>query len=331
MLSAHTCIAGNSATISDLSAPALPADVVWIDVYNGDAAEVAFVERATGLHIPTLTELSEIESSSRLRVDKGALYLSTPLVYRTEFEGPLTTSVGFVLRRDLLITIRFADLTVFSTFVESAAKPGAVHHSSTGAFAGLLGAIIDRVADGLEGIGAELDAVSKRIFRNGATRTAVHLRPAREDADLREILRKVGRAGDLTSKIRDSLLGFGRMVPYVVSLGTDWLPPEVKPHLETLRLDIVSLNDYDTHLTNIVQLLLDATLGLINIEQNNIIKVLTIVSVVGVPPTLVASMYGMNFRHMPELDWAWGYPYGLILIALSAILPLLWFKLRGWL
>jgi magnesium transporter len=96
-------------------------------------------------------------------------------------------------------------------------------------------------------------------------------------------------------------------------------------------LDIASLNDYETHLTNNVQLLLDATLGLISIEQNNIIKVLTIVSVVGVPPTLVASMYGMNFRHMPELDWAWGYPYGLILIALSAILPLLWFKLRGWL
>jgi magnesium transporter len=121
------------------------------------------------------------------------------------------------------------------------------------------------------------------------------------------------------------------MIPYVVSIGANWLPLEIKPHLETLRLDIASLNDYETHLTNNVQLLLDATLGLISIEQNNIIKVLTIVSVVGVPPTLVASMYGMNFRHMPELDWAWGYPYGLILIALSAILPLLWFKLRGWL
>jgi magnesium transporter len=144
-------------------------------------------------------------------------------------------------------------------------------------------------------------------------------------------LRKIGRAGDLTSKIRNSLLGLGRMVPYVAGLGATWLAAEVKPHLETLRQDIVSLNDYDAHLSNNVQLLLDATLGLINIEQNNIIKVLTIVSVVGVPPTLVASMYGMNFRHMPELDWAWGYQYGLVLIALSAILPLLWFKLRGWL
>jgi len=331
MLSAHTCIAGKSANFTDLSAPALPADVVWIDVLNADAAEVAFIERTTGLHVPTLTELSEIETSSRLRVEKGALYLSTPLVYRTELDEPITTSVGFVLRRELLITIRFADVKVFGNFAETAAKPDLVHHSSAGAFAGLLGAIVDRMADGLEGIGAELDGVSKRVFRNGATRTAVHLRPAREDADLREILRKVGRAGDLTAKIRDSLLGLGRIVPYVMSIGADWLPAEVKPQLETVRSDIVSLNDYDAHLTNNVQLLLDATLGLINIEQNNIIKVLTIVSVVGVPPTLVASMYGMNFRHMPELDWAWGYPYGLLLIALSAILPLLWFKLRGWL
>jgi magnesium transporter len=331
MLCVHTCIADKSVTITDLSAPALPADVVWIDLFNGDPAEVTFIERSTGLHVPTLTELSEIESSSRLRVEKGALYLSTPLVLRTEFGEPFTTSVGFVLRHDLLISVRFAEIKVFSTFAANAAKPDAVHHSGAGVFTGLLGAIVDQMADGLESIGTDLDAVSKRIFHTNAAKTAVRLRPAREDADLREILRRVGRAGDLTAKIRNSLLGFGRMVPYVVSLGADWLSVDVKPHLETLRLDIASLNDYDTHLTNNVQLLLDATLGLINIEQNNIIKVLTIVSVVGVPPTLVASMYGMNFRHMPELDWAWGYPYALVLIALSAILPLLWFKLRGWL
>jgi magnesium transporter len=236
-----------------------------------------------------------------------------------------------VLRHDLLITVRFADLDVFGSFAANAAKPGAVHHSSGGAFVGLLEAIVDRMADGLESVGADLDAVSKRIFRTETTQTATRRRPAREDANLREILRQVGRSGDITSKLRDSLLGFARMVPYVVTLGEKWLPAEVKPRLETVRQDIVSLNEYDVHLTNNVQLLLDATLGLINTEQNNIIKVLTIVSVVGVPPTLVASMYGMNFRHMPELDWAWGYPYSLALIALSAILPLLWFKLRGWL
>ncbi len=278
-----------------------------------------------------MIELSEIESSSRLRTIKDALYLSTPLVYRADTGNPLVTSVGFVLRHDLLITVRFDELKAFSTFAENAQKPGAVHHSSAGAFVGLVEAIVDRMADALESVGRDLDAVSKRIFRGNAVGPKTPHRPAREDADLREILRVVGRAGDLTSKIRDTLLGFGRIVPYVLTAATAWLAPEVKPRLETVKQDVSSLSDYDGHLTNNVQLLLDATLGLINIEQNNIIKVLTIVSVVGVPPTLVASMYGMNFHDMPELSWAWGYPYGLALIALSAILPLAWFKLRGWL
>ena len=153
--------------------------------------------------------------------------------------------------------------------------------------------------------------------------------PAREAADLRAILRRVGAGGDLVSKIRDSLLGLARIVPYVA-----WRRLAARcrasRRLETMRHDIISLNDYDAHLVNKVQLLLDATLGLINVEQNDIIKVLTVVSVVGVPPTLVASMYGMNFKYMPELAWSWGYPYGLALIALSAVAPLLWFKWRGW-
>ncbi|HLJ21158.1 MAG TPA: magnesium transporter CorA family protein [Stellaceae bacterium] len=331
MLALHSCAAHKVPAVADLSASALPVNTVWIDLVDASAAEVGFVERATGLHVPTPTELSEIESSSRLRAEKDVLYLSTPLVSRSDTGEPVTTSVGFVLRHDLLITVRFAELRAFRSFVESTTKPDTVHPSSAGAFVGLLEAMVDRMADVLEGIGTELDAVSHRIFRQEAAPTKVRRRPAREDADLREILRKIGRAGDLTSKIRDSLLGLGRMTPYVISLCAKWLPAEVKPHLETVRLDILSLNDYDAHLANNVQLLLDATLGLINIEQNNIIKVLTIVSVVGVPPTLIASMYGMNFKTMPEYDWAWGYPYGLTLIAVSAILPLLWFKLRGWL
>src|ERR1700722_3426169 len=164
---------------------------------------------------------------------------------------------------------------------------------------------------------------------SGPADAPVH-RPARAEADLRGAMHRVGRSGDLASQIRDALLGIARIVPFAAIQGAAWMDAEVKAELETVRQDVASLSDYDAHLVNKVQLLLDATLGLINIEQNTIIKVLTIVSVVGVPPTLIASMYGMNFKHMPELDWAWGYPYGLLLIALSAVLPLLWFRLRGW-
>jgi magnesium transporter len=121
-----------------------------------------------------------------------------------------------------------------------------------------------------------------------------------------------------------------RIVPYVTTLADEWLPAEVKPKLETLRQDVLSLSDYEAHISTKVQLLLDATLGLINVDQNNIIKVLAVVSFVGIPPTLIASIYGMNFNSMPELDWSWGYPFALIAIVASGVLPLLWFKLRGW-
>ena len=329
MLALHSCTAERGQATTDLAAASLPPGTVWVDLMKAEADEIRYVERAAGLQLPTFDSLSEIESSSRLRSEGGALYLSTPLVFRAESGEPRATPVGFVLTPDLLITVRFEPLTAFATFTERATRPKGVHASSAGAFVGLAEAMVDRMADVLERVGAELDEVSHRIFRAEGP-SGRRRRPARQDAVLHEVLRQVGRCGDLASKIRDSLLGIGRIVPYVTSMGADWLPGEVKPHLRTLHQDIVSLTDYDQHMNNKVQLLLDATLGLINTEQSNIIKVLTVVSVVGVPPTLVASMYGMNFHNMPELSWHWGYQYGLALIAVSTIVPIVWFKWRGW-
>jgi len=315
---------------ADLDAAELPAEVVWIDLVKPDVAEIAFVERATGLRVPSKDELSEIESSSRLRSRDGALYLSTPLIYRAQSDLPVSTPVGFVLTPQWLITVRFEELTVFTGFIERELAADAEPLSSGAVFVELMDAIADRLADVLERIADELDTLSHRLFRAPAAQSIRRRPPARESADLRVILRRVGGRGDLISKIRDSLLGIGRIAPYVASACAEWLPPEIKRRLDTLRQDVTALSDYDAHLVNKVQLLIDATLGLINVEQNNIIKVLTIVSVVGVPPTLVASIYGMNFKAMPELDWSWGYPYGLAMIALSAVLPVLWFKWRGW-
>ncbi len=312
----------------DLAAAALPPDIIWLDLINPAPEEVAFVERVTGLQMPSLEDLSEIEASSRLYVENGALFLSAPLVHRGDANRPETTPVGFVLTRKFLVTVRFRPLVAFATFAQALARPHRQMEASSAVFAGLVEAVVDRLADVLEVIAADLDALSHRLFRvdtDGSTQ-----RPAREQANLREALRRVGQGGDLASQIRDALLGIARIVPFVAIHGADWISAETRVELETVRHDVASLSDYDAHLLNKVQLLLDATLGLINIEQNNIIKVLTIVSVVGVPPTLVASMYGMNFRTMPELDWAWGYPYGLALIFFSAVLPIAWFKFRGW-
>jgi magnesium transporter len=330
MLTLYHSRAGRGERSVELAKASLPANVAWIDLLRPDPDEVAFVKRTTGLDVPSIGDLSEIESSSRLRTQNGAIYLSAPLIYRADSDQPLATPVGFVLTRDRLITVRFEELSSFNTFANRDLAGEGDPLTSAAVFAGLMDAISDRLADVLENIASELDALSHRLFRSPATETAARRPPARESADLRIILRRVGHSGDLASKIRDSLLGIGRIVPYVSNIAADWLPPEIKPRLDTVRQDVLSLSDYDAHIVNKVQLLLDATLGLINVEQNNIIKVLTIVSVVGIPPTLIASMYGMNFKGMPEYDWSWGYPYGLAMIALSAILPVAWFKLRGW-
>jgi magnesium transporter len=325
MLTLHTHTGEIAQPPADLGSAAVTMrDAVWIDLLDPSPAEMAFVERASGLSLPSVADLSEIETSSRLRAHNGILYLSAPLVHRANADDPGTTPVGLVLGPELLVTVRFEELTSFTTFGQAA--PG----TASEAFAGLMEAIVDRIADVLERIAGELDTLSRRLFRSGPLEGGRRHRPAHEAADLRLILRRVGASGDLASKIRDSLHGLARIVPYVESMGGAWLSEAVKPRLETLRHDLLSLSDYDAHLIENVQLLLDATLGLINVEQNDIIKVLTIVSVVGVPPTLVASMYGMNFKYMPELAWDWGYPYGLALIAISAVGPLLWFKWRGW-
>lgn len=306
--------------------------MVWIDLLDPTPDEMAQVEAATGLHVPSLAELREIERSSRLRSEAGVLYLSTPVVFRrqpiTPESAPETTSVGFVLSPRRLITVRFVELVAFTSFAAEAAIAGRVQPSSAGAFAGLVEAMVDRTADVLEEVGTDLDAISLRVFRAPDTKPKP---PAHEDNDLRRVVRRIGRNGDLASKVRDSLLGLGRLVPYAAAVGRDWIPAEVPPRSEVQRQDIASLSDYDAHLTNKVQLLLDATMGLINIEQNNIIKVLTVVSVVGVPPTFIASLYGMNFHNMPEYGLTYGYQYGLTMIVLSAIGPLIWFRLRGWL
>jgi magnesium transporter len=327
-LALHSCGCEGTLGELDLNASKLPDGIVWIDLLTPTPEEIAFVSRATGLKVPSEAELSEIETSSRLRNENGVLTLSMPAVFRNDGR-PTATPLGFVLARDRLITVRFQPLPAFEAFKNAIAAPQRVHPSSVGAFVGLLEALVDGMADVLEQVGEELDEVSHHVFRAENGKREGKLR-ARVETDLRERMRIIGRAGDLISKIRDSLMGVGRIAPYTAGRAVDWMPQEVKPALETLRLDVVSLNDFDAYLSGKVQFLLDATLGLINIEQNNIIKVLTVASVVGIPPTLVASWYGMNFKHMPELDWSWGYPYAIGLALATSILPLIWFRVKGW-
>ena len=325
MLTAFTCD-GITLRRHNESSDAALRDAVWIDLLTATEDEARRVATATGLRPPTKAELSEIESSSRLSVADSVLTLSMPLVTRLDGELRPVPS-GFVLSRDRLITIRFADSVVFDTFAEREMQAGSPDRTGAHIFVGLLEAIVDRHADVLEQIRNDLDSISHRIFQEAINAGGSR----RVDRMLRETLVAIGRSGDVTSFIRDSQVGAARIVPYVLSTAADWLPQDLNPRLDTLRQDIASLNDFDTHLFEKIQFLLDATLGFINIAQNNVMKVLTVASVVGIPPVLIAGIYGMNFKGMPEYDWAWGYQYCLALIAISALVPLIWFKLRDWL
>ncbi|HXA27036.1 MAG TPA: magnesium transporter CorA family protein [Acetobacteraceae bacterium] len=324
MLTTFTCDGTVLQRSSEPSDAALR-EAVWIELLNASEDEIRRVDAMTGDHVPTEADLREIESSSRLSVANGVLTLSLPLVTRLDGD-PQPVPGGFVLSQQRLITIRFAASTVFDGFAEREMQAGTPDRTGAHLFVGLLEAIVDRHADALELIRDDLDAISHRIFRDAVSIGGSR----REDRMLRETLAAIGRKGDVISFIRDSQVGAARIVPYVLSTAADWLPQDLKPRLDTLRQDIASLNDFDTHLNDKLQFLLDATLGFINIAQNNVMKVLTVASVVGIPPVLIAGIYGMNFKSIPEYDWAWGYAYGLALIVVSGIVPLAIFRWRNW-
>ncbi|HEX3945403.1 MAG TPA: magnesium transporter CorA family protein [Rhizomicrobium sp.] len=298
---------------------------VWIDLLDPTSEEVKQVESEHKIQVPSRVQLEEIESSSRLSVENGTVHLNMPVIAHEGEEAP--TALGFIFNKNLLVTVRYTHLFSFDAAIERFNKDGPAKTSSE-VFATLIEGITDFGADSLEQISLQLNEVSRRVFRNYGTRRPHNI--ARANRALREVLVAVGECGERLSQIRESMLGLERIVPYALDKGKEWISSDIVERLQTAAKDLQSLNDFEVHLSNKVQFLLDAVLGFINTEQNDIFKVLTIVSVVGIPPTLIASVYGMNFRYMPELQWHLGYAWGLGLIALSAILPTVWFKWRGW-
>ncbi len=297
---------------------------VWIDLLSPSEGEIAEVQALVGLDIPGRGALSEIEMSSRLRHRDGVLTMSTP----TTMPGASGAApVGFVLDGQRLVTVRFAALPAFEAVSRRLAREGAPPGGGREVFMELCEEIVDRIADGLEHLAEELGGLSVAAFHadEASGRHAI-----RSNRRMRDQLRQVGRLGDRLSEIRDGLLGLTRILAFVEQFGCPDGDETSKSRLASLRQDLASLADYDEHLANKVQFVLDALVGLIGIAQNDIFKVLTIVSIVGIPPTLMAGVYGMNFKNMPEYNWAFGYQYGLAVIVLSGLLPLIWFKLKGW-
>jgi magnesium transporter len=298
---------------------------VWIDLLDPTPDERDQITSHYGLRVPARDALQEIESSSRLRVDGQVLTLSMPLIVPEERPEAVPAPLGFILSPSVLVSVRFSDVHGF-TEARARLERGDAPADSAAAFAVLIEGMVDYRADLLESISAKVGAISKRAFARHIPKTHRTVL----DGALREMLTAIGAAGESLSEIRESILGLQRLVSFSSERAHEWLRPEIRARLATALADLTSLSDYEVHLWGKIQFLLDAILGFINTDQNDIFKVLTIVSVVGIPPTLIASIYGMNFHNMPELTWRYGYQFGLALIVASTIAPILWFKWRGW-
>lgn len=304
----------------------LPSEIIWADLLNATEEERQFVERLLNIRVPSEDSLSEIEASSRLIFSHGTLYLSSPAVRLTEDNEAVITPVGFVIGPHVLVTVRFAELPIFDDIGKRVGADDGLENGMC-VFTSLLEAMIDRGADVLEHLGARVDTLSRGVFKGGLVRTQ---RPVRSSRRMREALENIGQLADHLAKARDVLLGVGRIASFAGDVGSEWITEASKKRLSAVSKDVVSLSDYETRLSDKIQLLLDAVLGFISIQQNELFKILTIVSVVGVPPTIMVGIWGMNFKHMPELDWSFGYPLAWLAIIASGIVPLIWFKRRGW-
>ena len=302
----------------------VPDRAVWLDLYSPTHAEDKLVERTLGIAVPTREEMQEIEVTSRLYVENGARYMTATLMCNSDTDVPRTTAVTFILSGHRLVTVRYDEPKPFAIVGAKLARlcPSTVTGETV--LMDLLDAVIDRAADILEKIGSDVDTISHDILESEGGMSRGH--------SFKDILKSIGRRGDHTSKVRESLVSIGRLLLYLAAEADSmkWAKDQ-RAAIKGMQRDVQSLSDHATYLSQKINFLLDAMLGVVSLEQNNIIKIFSVAAVVFMPPTLIASIYGMNFRHMSELEWEWGYPMALALMLLAAVLPYYFFKWMKWL
>jgi magnesium transporter len=301
----------------------LPENALWIDLELPTPSEDKAVESALGISVPTLREMQEIEITSRLYVENGARYMTATLMAHQDTEVPATTPVTFILAGHRLVTVRYEEPRPFVIVNHRLERSCPANATGETVMMDILDAVIDRLADVLEHMGNDVEQVSRDIFDPEAKS---------DFRNYNRILRTIGKKGDVTSKVRESLVSIGRVLLYLANEADSmkWAKDQ-RAILKGMQRDVQSLSDHATYISNKIQFLLDAMLGVVSLQQNNIIKIFSVAAVVFMPPTLIASIYGMNFKHMPELDWTYGYPVGVLLMLIAAILPYLFFKWKKWL
>lgn len=306
------------------SADGLGPATLWVDLVEPTPEEDRLVETALGIAIPTRAEAREIEASSRLYRENGALYMTAFIIYNIDAPIPSGATLTFVLAVDKLVTIRYHEPKAFPIFAGRADKGEIDCGGAPAVLIGLIETIIERAADLIERTQDELEQVAQNIFKaRGRERNYIRR--------LDVTLRAVGRQGDITARLEESAFSLERLLAFLTTaLRERGETGPVMGRIETAQNDLRSLSQQMRFLMDRITFLLDATLGAISVEQNQTMKVFSLLAVTLMPPTLVAGIYGMNFKHIPELDWVWGYPMALGVMLLSGLIPYLFARSKGW-
>ena len=313
----------------EVLAPAEPiSKAAWIDILRPTPPQEAAV-RALGVDVPSLAEMEEIEISNRLYHEGDADYLTVVLPghdvqQHEKSDGQIMGPVCFILRKDSIVTVRHHSPRAFETFPPRADKSSLGCSTPDRIFLGLIEEVIGRLADHLETAGRGLDDVARAIYNPGPR--------GHRPKDLEIALGKLGGEGERLSRVRLALLTLGRGLNYVDQslnhrLSAEGLGLVLKGQIR----DIDALEVHADFLSSRLALASDATLGTINLSQNATVRIVSVVAVFFLPPTLIASIYGMNFVYMPELAQSWGYPVALALMIGSAALTWAVFRWKGWL
>lgn len=317
---------GCDGSILDAHVSSIPDHATWVDLEEPTPEEEALVERCIRMDVPTESEMAEIEPSSRLYEHDGALYMTVSVLFGVVDGHPTTIPISFILTDNRLVTVRYGTPKPLRVFSEHAQRDMELVKDAPTALIRMLDAIIDRLADELENVGRDIEQISSHIFHKDVDGRRI---PA---ARLTTLLTRIGRTQTLLAKIRYSAVSTVRMLSFLT--GSHRVHQEnnaeLRNHIASLTTDATSLGEQASYQSDNLQFLLDASLGLISIEQNAAMKLFSWAALVFLPPTLIAGIYGMNFKHMPELEWLWGYPWALGLMVASAVLPILYLKRRGW-
>ncbi|MFM9974091.1 MAG: magnesium transporter CorA family protein [Beijerinckiaceae bacterium] len=304
----------------------IPENTLWIDLFEPTPEEDRLVEEFLSIEIPTKDEMKDIEPSNLLYAENGARYMTARILCRSDTSIPKLTPISFIITDRALVTVRYDDPRSFTMFSTRVGKPGTCSPQPEAILDGLLEAVIDRAAEVLRKVGDEIELTSRSVFE---TEAAI----ADRGKGFNRVIQNLGRHGDLISNVRESMVSLERMLLYLsANMSRPKRASGFQAEWRTAIRDVQSIEEHAAFLSSKMQFVLDATLGMVSLEQNRIVKIFSVLAVIFMPPTLVASVYGMNFRKgMLELDWEYGYVMALLLMLCAAIVPYLFFRWKKWL